>query len=88
MLLQEEERKIYNLAVIPPLMLDARQRSHRFHNENGLVTDPTSVNNETMLRVKFWSPQEQEIFKDKYVVHPKNFGYIANNLENKVLVVC
>jgi hypothetical protein len=81
---KEEERKMFSLAVIPPMMLDARQRSHRFHNENGLITDPLTIHNETMLRVQFWSPEEREIFKEKYVIHPKNFGYIAGALENKV----
>jgi len=76
---------MFNLAVIPPMMLDARQRSHRFHNENGLITDPLTVHSETMLRVQFWSPEERETFREKYVVHPKNFGYIASALENKVM---
>jgi hypothetical protein len=78
---------MFNLAVIPPMMLDARQRSHRFIDENGLVTDPMSVHNESMLRVQFWSPEEREIFKEKYIVHPKNFGYIASALENKVTII-
>lgn len=75
---------MFNLAVIPPMMLDARQRSHRFHNENGLIADPLGLHSETMLRVQFWSPEERETFKEKYVIHPKNFGYIASALENKV----
>jgi len=81
---QEEEKKRYSLAVIPPMMLDSHRRSLRYHNENGLILDPQAENKEAMLRVQYWSPAENETFKERYLAHPKNFGYIANALDNKV----
>lgn len=40
LLLQEmEDKKMRSYAVIPPLMLDTRQRKCVFYNENGLVQD-------------------------------------------------
>ena len=78
------EKKRYSLAVIPPMMLDSHRRSLRYHNENGLVMDPQLENKDAMLRVQYWSPSEIETFKERYLAHPKNFGHIANALENKV----
>lgn len=75
------------MAVIPPMMLDSQRRSLRYHNENGLVMDPQSENKDAMLRVRYWSPTEIEMFKERYLAHPKNFGHIANAIENKVGVV-
>ena len=83
---EEEERKRYSLAVIPPMMLDSHRRSLRYHNENGLVLDPQAENKEAMLRAQYWSLAEIETFKERYLAHPKNFGYIANALDNKVCV--
>ena len=83
---KEEEKKRYSLAVIPPMMLDSYRRSLRYHNENGLVLDPQTENKEAMLRVQYWSLGEIETFKERYLAHPKNFGYIANALDNKVCV--
>lgn len=34
-----EDKKMRSYAVIPPLMLDARQRRCVFHNENGAFVD-------------------------------------------------
>jgi nuclear receptor co-repressor 1 len=34
-----------------------------------------------------WTDQEKEIFKEKYLQHPKNFSYIAQFLERKVLTL-
>lgn len=81
---KEVEKKRYSLAVIPPMMLDSHRRSLRYHNENGLVLDPQAENKDAMLRVQYWSPAEIDTFKERYLAHPKNFGHIANALENKV----
>ena len=65
-------------------MLDARQRSRRYFNENGFITDPLAIQSEALMKVHFWSPEERDIFKEKYIAHPKNFGYVASALANKV----
>jgi len=83
-LCQEEERKMQNLAVVPPMLLDSRQRLRRYHNDAGLLEDAVQVNMESMSRMLYWTPEEKDIFREKYLKQPKNFGFIAAALENKV----
>ena len=73
-----------SLAVIPPMMLDSEQRKRRFFNENGFLEDPTQVNMESMSRMLYWTQDEKDIFREKYLQRPKNFGFIASALEHKV----
>lgn len=72
-------------AVIPPMMLDARQRKLRYTNNNGRVEDPMDEDEERKF-INVWTPQEKNIFKEKYLQHPKNFSYIAQFLERKVIL--
>lgn len=72
-----------NLAVIPPMMLDARQRKLRYYNNNGRIEDPMSEYKDRK-NINVWMPQEKQIFKEKYLNHPKNFALIASYLERKV----
>ena len=82
-IVQEEDKKMRSYAVIPPMLLDARQRQMRYINNNGLIEDPvTELKERSLLNV--WTQQEKDIFKDKYLQHPKNFGFIASFLEKKV----
>ncbi len=69
--------------VIPPMLLDARQRKLCFHNNNGIVDEPHEDYKERQI-FNIWTEQEKEIFKEKYLQHPKNFGYIASCLDRKV----
>ena len=80
---QEEDKKMRMLAVIPPMMLDARQRRIRFLNNNGLLEDPMAVYKE-QYHTTHWTNQEKQIFKEKYLQHPKNFSVIASFLPKKV----
>lgn len=64
-------------------MLDARQRSLRYYNNNGLVEDPMSEWKDRKL-INIWTPEEKRIFKERYLQHPKNFPAIASYLEKKV----
>lgn len=70
-------------AVIPPLMLDSRQRKLRFYNNNGLIEDPMSEYKDREM-FNIWTQSEKDLFKEKYLQHPKNFGFIASFLERKV----
>lgn len=72
-------------AVVPPMMLDARQRKLRYTNNNGRVEDPMAEDEERKF-INVWTPQEKNIFKEKYLQHPKNFSYIAQFLERKVIL--
>ncbi|XP_071179529.1 nuclear receptor corepressor 1-like isoform X3 [Mytilus edulis] len=84
---EEEDRKMRSLAVIPPMMLDARQRSLRYYNNNGLVEDPMSEWKDRKL-INIWTPEEKRIFKERYLQHPKNFPAIASYLEKKSVSNC
>jgi len=81
---QEEERKMRSLAVIPPMLLDDNQKKLRFFNNNGLLDDPKSINEDTVSKTNYWTDTEKEIFREKYLHRPKNFGYISSSLHNKV----
>ena len=71
-------------AVIPPMLLDERQKKLRFINNNGLLDDPKAINEEILSKTHYWTDAEKEIFRDKYLHRPKNFGYISSALYNKV----
>lgn len=69
-------------AVIPPLLLDQRQRRLVFHNENGICTDMEGAFKERQ-NLNMWTTGEKEIFREKFLQHPKNFGAIAASLDRK-----
>ena len=83
--MQEEDKKMRSYAVVPPMMLDARQRKMRFLNNNGLIEDPMEQYKEGQQVVK-WTDQERQVFKEKHLQHPKNFVLIAQYLPRKVTV--
>lgn len=74
-------------AVIPPLMLDSKQKRYSFINNNGLVTDlPKAAKEDEYSNV--WTDCEKEIFREKFLQHPKNFGIIASYLDKKTVCEC
>jgi len=73
-----------SLAVIPPMLLDDSQKKLRFYNDNGFLDDPKAINEETLSKINYWTDAEKDIFREKYLQRPKNFGYIASALHNKV----
>jgi hypothetical protein len=76
-------------AVIPPLLLDAKQRRIAFQNRNGLLQpeELEALHSERKL-INVWSSVEHELFKEKYLQHPKNYGVIAQSLEHKSVPDC
>ena len=83
--LQEEEKKMRSYAVIPPMLLDARERTLCFHNNNGLIEDPMAEYKERQV-FNMWTDSEKENFRERFLQHPKNFSYIASFLDRKVRV--
>ena len=82
-----EDKKMRSYAVIPPILLDSRLKKYRFMNKNGLIEDClTEYKEKQMLNV--WTNQEKEIFREKFLQHPKNFGLIASYLERKTIAEC
>lgn len=82
-----EEKKMRSYAVIPPILLDTRQRRLWYINRNGLVEDMSQEYKEKQL-LNIWTDQEKEIFREKYLQHPKNFSLIASYLERKSVADC
>lgn len=77
-----EDKKMRSYAVIPPLMLDPHERHLTYLNNNGLVLDYKTEYNERKY-VNIWTQQEKDVFKDRFIAHPKNFGAIASYLDKK-----
>ncbi|XP_055538502.1 nuclear receptor corepressor 1 isoform X2 [Wyeomyia smithii] len=82
-----EDKKMRSYAVIPPLMLDSRQRRLVFNNENGALIDMETEFKER-LNLNVWTAGEKEIFREKFLQHPKNFGMIAASLDRKSAQDC
>ncbi|XP_015919467.1 nuclear receptor corepressor 2 isoform X2 [Parasteatoda tepidariorum] len=82
-----EEKKMRSYAVIPPIILDSRQRRLWYVNNNGLVEDLSQEYKEKQL-LNIWTDQEKEIFREKYLQHPKNFAFIASCLDRKTVADC
>ena len=78
---------MHSYAVIPPLLLPPDERRRKFTNNNGLILDPLREYNERKF-VNTWTDSERDIFKEKYLLHPKNFGQIAQCLERKTVSEC
>ena len=87
--LQMEDKKMRSYAVIPPLLLDAKQRKLAFQNRNGLLQpeELEALHSERKL-INVWSATEHEMFKEKYLQHPKNFGAIASSFDSKNVADC
>ncbi|CAL8398383.1 unnamed protein product [Boreogadus saida] len=84
---ENNEKQMRQLSVIPPMMYDTEQRRVRFINLNGLMDDPMIVYKARGF-MNVWTEHEKEIFKEKFLQHPKNFGLIASYLERKCVSDC
>ncbi|XP_021953733.1 uncharacterized protein LOC110850604 isoform X3 [Folsomia candida] len=82
-----EDKKMRSYAVIPPALFDLKTRSRRFKNTNGLMEDPMQEYKDKQF-LNLWTDQEKEIFKEKYLQHPKNFGIIKSYLDRKCIPDC
>lgn len=82
-----EEKKMRSYAVIPPILLDSRQRRLWYVNKNGFVEDLSQEYKEKQL-FNIWTDQEKEIFREKYLQHPKNFAFIASCIPRKSVADC
>ncbi|KAM4547007.1 nuclear receptor corepressor 1 isoform 3-T3 [Fundulus diaphanus] len=84
---ENNEKQMRQLSVIPPMMYDSEQRRVKFINMNGLMDDPMKVYKARQF-MNVWTEHEKEIFKEKFMQHPKNFGLIASYLERKCVSDC
>ncbi|XP_054715965.1 nuclear receptor corepressor 1-like isoform X2 [Uloborus diversus] len=82
-----EEKKMRSYAVIPPILLDNRQRRMWYINKNGLIEELSQEYKEKQM-LNIWTDQEKAIFREKYLQHPKNFAFIASCLDRKSVSDC
>lgn len=82
-----EDKKMRSYAVIPPILLDTKERKVTYRNNNGHIVD-MEVEYKSRQFLNVWTPSEKEIFKEKYLQHPKNFGVIASYLDRKSVADC
>ena len=82
---EEEEKKMHSYAIIPPIMHDSQTRRYQFENNNGLLQN-AMLHYKDQLLVNIWTAQEKDIYREKYLQHPKNFVFIASFLERKVRI--
>jgi len=72
-----------NLAVIPAMILDVKERiARRFIDNNSLVEDPVHSTRLHTL-VNTWQESEKKLFLEKFLSFPKNFRKIASYLPYK-----
>jgi len=72
-----------NLAVIPAMILDSKEKiARRFIDNNSLVEDPVHENRLHAL-VNTWQESEKKIFLEKFLAFPKNFRKISTYLPYK-----
>nr|CAD7404752.1 unnamed protein product [Timema cristinae] len=77
-----EDKKMRSYAVIPPILLHPHQREVTYTNNNALIEDFAAEYKERQL-LNVWTDAEKDIFKEKYLQHPKNFGVVASYLDRK-----
>lgn len=84
---ENEDKKMRAYAVIPPILLDEKKRRFRYVNRNGLIDEAINEYKDHK-NINIWTEQEKEIFREKYLQHPKNFVVIASYLERKSVSDC
>ena len=82
-----EDKKIRAYAVIPPILHDEKERVYRYVTDNCRIDDPVKFHKE-LSYLNTWSSVEREIFREKFLQAPKNFGLIASYLERKSVMDC
>ncbi len=80
--------KMKKSSIIPPIMYDSWQRKHQYFNQNDLIKGDAAIFYKERSKMLYWSPEEKQIFIDKFTQSPKNFGYISSFLENKTTEQC
>lgn len=80
------EYKYFTSMANPPAMkLDVEiEKNFQFKDENALVTDVALAERERKM-LNQWTNEEKTIFIKKYLAFPKQFGKIAQYLDNKTV---
>ncbi|RKP20868.1 hypothetical protein ROZALSC1DRAFT_27681 [Rozella allomycis CSF55] len=73
---------VRTIAKIPNMLLDGCEKAFPFISENGLVSDPMNVYQQSKY-INPWSDDEKDKFVSAFLEYPKNFSKIASFIENK-----
>ncbi|KAF9408087.1 hypothetical protein HW555_012109, partial [Spodoptera exigua] len=84
---EHEDKKMRSLTVVPPLLRDPSDTTPVYIDTNRRCMDMEAEHKELQLR-NVWSQAERELFREKYLQHPKNFGQIASFLPRKSVRDC
>ncbi|XP_076255294.1 nuclear receptor corepressor smrter isoform X3 [Rhynchophorus ferrugineus] len=83
-----EDKKMRSYAVIPPILMDPKERRIKYTNNNNFIEDMEPVYKSRQY-LNIWTASEKETFKEKYLQHPKNFYQISQALgERKSVSEC
>ncbi|KAL3313692.1 Gei-8p [Cichlidogyrus casuarinus] len=82
-----EVAKMKEYAIDPPVLLAPWERKYEFVCKAGLVHDAQGQHSATQ-NLSSWTDEEKIVFKDRYMVTPKNFSSIASYLERKSVADC
>ncbi|CAH4030599.1 unnamed protein product [Pieris brassicae] len=83
---EHEDKKMRSLTVVPPLLRDPSLPRLPL-DVNQRKIDMETEHKELQLR-NVWSPVEKDLFRDKFLQHPKNFGQISSFLPRKTVRDC
>lgn len=84
---EHEDKKMRSLTVIPPLLMYPPHDNAHYTDTNRQCLDMEAEHKQLLL-CNVWTTAEKEVFKEKYLQHPKNFGMIASYLSRKNVRDC
>ena len=77
-----------NAAVVPDMVSVTKGRVEYIYDDtNNLIEDPHDFY-KLETGIDDWTEQEKKVLIDKYAIHPKQFGIIADYLPNKTPAQC
>jgi len=77
-----------HVAKAPPMLLGSKARlSVQINDKNGLVAD-SMLEHVELEKINVWTPEEESVFLEYYMKHPKKFSRIASHLPNKSCADC
>lgn len=77
-----------NHAVIPDMISVQRGSVDYVYDDTNLLVENPLEYYRPRTGMDDWTPQEEQIFQDRYAAHPKQFGIIADYIPDKTAAQC
>ncbi|KAG7448781.1 uncharacterized protein BT62DRAFT_727841 [Guyanagaster necrorhizus] len=77
-----------NHAVIPDMISVLRGSVDYVYDDTNLLVENPLEYYRPRTGMDDWTPEEEQIFQDRYAAHPKQFGIIADYISNKTAAQC